>query len=399
MLRFFCIACFACTVVSSFRSDNAVRAALAQEEANDEVEAGFTSEPCECVDCISLGSVSVEEARQWGASPPKVFFKYWRQKFMENTTQFNQDWDAKYQDCGVALGFGSGAAPILAVKKKASLPNDEYVVVKYQDETQWSKNEIAMLNKFKEQPRIIQIKDAERMESVFKSYRGTEHQAYSLIATEKADGNMNKCAQSTPQVKLLLFRSMLQGLQIMHDAGIAHRNLKPSNVVLFAEKENINADKEIDWPAVCAQGQVKLTDLGMACTTNMQKYMCRAVMGTPLYEAPELLKAQMPVASRSNDMWAAGIILHELVYGDRPQQLNQGMDAFGKKLFKEQLQLNKLKENIKNFQELDPQSVSFDWMQGDSVPVIDLLNGLLQPKPKDRFDVKAALALLATMTG
>lgn len=392
MLRSFCIACFACAAVSSRVSDSAnLAASLDKEVANEEEmthgEGSLGSnELCDCgTTCRTLTSVSVAEARRWNSSNlPQTFFKYWRQDFkigQPSTGVYDADWASKYQDCGIALGSGSGHVQTLKVKKKAT---EEYVAVKYQEETESSKNEVAMLNKFKmpdasdAEPKktnhIIQIQDTVRMDWIWKTRGGDEHHPYSVFATEMSDGNLNMCMQSNPQDKLLLFKSMLQGLQIVHDAGVAHRNLKPSNVLVFGD---------------CAEA--KVSDFKLACAVHMQKLSCRNVAGDPKYQAPELLKATLPAASRTNDMWAAGIILYKLVHGHYPAELLASMDPCIGKVFENECKVRQLKKNIIGVREFVQPGVAFNWMQGESVPVIDLIEALLQPIPKDRLNVQKAL--------
>jgi len=400
MLRFLCIACLACAAVSYRRSDSAALAASLDKEVANEEEMTHgegslgSNELCDChAFCRTLTSVSVAEARKWNSSNlPQTFFKYWMQDSMKSEQpsrlyaglyeeRLYADWASKYQDCGIALGSGSGHVQTLKVKKKAT---EEYVAVKYQEETESSKNEVAMLNKFKmpdasdaepkKKNHIIQIQDAVRMDWIWKTRRGNEPHPYSVFATEMSDGNLNMCMQSNPQDKLLLFKSMLQGLQIVHDAGVAHRNLKPSNVLVFGD---------------CAEA--KVSDFKLACAVHMQKLSCRNVAGDPKYQAPELLKATLPAASRTNDMWAAGIILYELVHDHYPAELLASMDPCIGKMFENECKVRQLKKNIIGVREFVQPGVAFNWMQGESVPVIDLIEALLQPIPKDRLNVQKAL--------
>ena len=62
----------------------------------------------------------------------------------------------------------------------------------------------------------------------------------------------------------------------MHGLGVAHRDVKPDNLV-FAD---------------ASQAQLKLVDFGFAACWRPEggERRCRTVLGTPAYMAPELVK-------------------------------------------------------------------------------------------------------------
>ncbi len=99
--------------------------------------------------------------------------------------------------------------------------------------------------------------------------------------------------------KLAVVTQLCEGLSFAHRHGVVHRDVKPSNVHLLPD------------------GTVKVVDFGIAWieggTTTTRT---GEVLGTPAYMAPEQFSGE-PIDHRV-DIWAAGVILYELVTGRRP---------------------------------------------------------------------------------
>lgn len=93
-------------------------------------------------------------------------------------------------------------------------------------------------------------------------------------------------------------------LQRIHQEGIIHRDVKPSNMILSE------------------QGVVKLTDFGVACFLNsLEPRLTQQgdLMGSLLYCAPEQIHNAMTVDART-DIYALGVSLYELVCHTSPYQ-------------------------------------------------------------------------------
>ena len=100
---------------------------------------------------------------------------------------------------------------------------------------------------------------------------------------------------------LTLLSDMLGGLAYAHQQGVIHCDVKPENVLLTYRQGR--------WRA-------KISDFGIAKLTEEQAYRRGAGQtGSPAYMAPERVYCQYSPAA---DVYAMGIILFELLMGQRP---------------------------------------------------------------------------------
>ncbi len=92
-----------------------------------------------------------------------------------------------------------------------------------------------------------------------------------------------------------------------HNQGIVHRDLKPANLFLAKHANGTRTIKVLDFGISKMGGtpaQPSITDTAV-------------LMGSPAYMSPEQLESSRSVDPRS-DIWAFGVILHELVSGALP---------------------------------------------------------------------------------
>jgi predicted Zn finger-like uncharacterized protein len=108
-----------------------------------------------------------------------------------------------------------------------------------------------------------------------------------------------------------LVRLLARAMQHAHERGIAHRDLKPDNILMAAPMSE---------PALnCSLGCPKITDFGLAREVEAERRLTQtgAVMGTPEYMSPEQAEGS-PDTGQPADVWALGVILYRLLAGKLP---------------------------------------------------------------------------------
>ncbi|WP_260192695.1 serine/threonine-protein kinase [Actinophytocola gossypii] len=96
-----------------------------------------------------------------------------------------------------------------------------------------------------------------------------------------------------------LAEQLLSALESAHAAGIVHRDVKPSNIM------------------VLPNGRVKLTDFGIAQSTDDPRLTTSGILvGSPSYIAPERLRGSE--ADPGSDLWALAAVLYFAVEGHSP---------------------------------------------------------------------------------
>jgi eukaryotic-like serine/threonine-protein kinase len=101
-----------------------------------------------------------------------------------------------------------------------------------------------------------------------------------------------------------------EALANAHVLGIIHRDLKPANLFVTRTSDGSECIKVLDF------GISKLTDAGSG-QAGLVVTNTSAMMGSPMYMAPEQMISARTVDARS-DIWSLGVTLFELLSAERP---------------------------------------------------------------------------------
>jgi len=165
-----------------------------------------------------------------------------------------------------------------------------------------------------------------------------------LIYTEVGDFN----PYYNPDQLLSIYIDALKGLEFMHEHGVAHRDIKPGNI-LFTDQNGT------------------LCDFGLSVKLDpSQKDISFKLSGTPGYFAPEILDHHPP--SPSADMFSFGVMLLEGIDNDAQYSLAEAQfnfltDQTDDKLQEHSDRLEEIRQNLDQTNEF--QKLIFDLLDPD----------------------------------
>ncbi len=129
-----------------------------------------------------------------------------------------------------------------------------------------------------------------------------------LIMEYVSGGSLRDVLEKTPRLSvqraLYIALDLADALTRAHRLGILHRDIKPDNVLIAED------------------GTPRLTDFGMAQVSGRPHITQEgAIVGTLAYLAPEVFAGD--TADERSDIWAFGVMLYEMLAGERPFNYDQ----------------------------------------------------------------------------
>jgi len=150
---------------------------------------------------------------------------------------------------------------------------------------------------------IIDITDIGETDSDHRSYIVMEY-----LEGRDLGAELQECGSLAPRRAVHIIAQVLRGLAAAHDKGIIHRDMKPENVFLTSREDVRDFVKIMDFGISkiidAHDSKVRLTETG-------------AVVGTPIYMAPEQARAEQTIDHRA-DIYAVGVMFYEMLCGRPP---------------------------------------------------------------------------------
>ena len=209
---------------------------------------------------------------------------------------------------GQVLGEGGQGVVMLA---KHVVSNEVYAVkIAERENTRATVAEVKILQTLDNHKNVVNIKDFEHDEKTGRTF----------VFTEVCGGGelFNKIAQS-PRGRLpdfvakYYFAALCRGLAHMHSQGVAHRDVKPENLLLSRD------------------GDLKISDFGLSTIVERRaahasamkqedgsQVLSKTALGSIYYAAPEIYHG--PYDAFKADVWSAAVVLFCMLGGRPPFQ-------------------------------------------------------------------------------
>ncbi len=158
-------------------------------------------------------------------------------------------------------------------------------------------------------PHIVAVRD-------FGVDHGHPFIAMELLEGETLETRLERGALEAPLVCAVIAQ-VAAAVDHAHALGVVHRDLKPDNFFLLAGE---------------GPPRVKVLDFGFAKVLgglhrDGLKTASNALLGTPLYMAPEQVRSSATVDPRA-DLWSLGVVAYELLAGEAPFTGRSPADLF-----------------------------------------------------------------------
>jgi serine/threonine-protein kinase len=138
------------------------------------------------------------------------------------------------------------------------------------------------------------------------------------IATEHVDGETLRERLDRGPLTLVdavtIGAYVANGLTAAHEAWVVHRDIKPENIILRRD------------------GVVKVVDFGVSALTgdaDRTDPLRRTLVGTLHYLSPEQVRGE-PIIDTRSDIYSLGVVLYEMLCGQKPFSADTPMDVLAK---------------------------------------------------------------------
>jgi serine/threonine protein kinase/DNA-binding winged helix-turn-helix (wHTH) protein len=155
----------------------------------------------------------------------------------------------------------------------------------------------------------------------------SEYGGLNLVEWAESQGGLSKIPLT---LRLQILVQAARAVAIAHGAGVLHRDLKPTNVLVAPVEPGANAKWQVQVVDFGSASLVEperleqfgITNLGLTQTVDPR---ATSLTGTLMYMAPELFSGK--ASSTSGDVYALGVMLYQLVAGDLRKPLAAGWES------------------------------------------------------------------------
>lgn len=188
--------------------------------------------------------------------------------------------------------------PVALKAIRAEIADDERVVRRFQREI--------VLARQVTHPNVCRLFDLCRHRGPGAPAGGVLLLAMEFVPGETLLARLRRAGPLSPDELLPLARQIAAGLQAAHRAGVVHRDLKSSNIIVSPAGHQGGGARAV------------ITDFGLACHLHGERSSLDegALIGTANYMAPEQVEGG-PITP-AVDVYAFGVVLYELLTGAAP---------------------------------------------------------------------------------
>jgi non-specific serine/threonine protein kinase/serine/threonine-protein kinase len=172
------------------------------------------------------------------------------------------------------------------------------------------------LKRFKSERQIAAVLDHPNIARLLDGGATAEGAPYFVMEHVEGGPLLDYCRERGLSVRqrLILFRQICGAVQYAHQNLVVHRDLKPGNILVTAEGE----------PKLLDFGIAKLLSGGGGTEFSEPTATLDRLL-TPEYASPEQVRGR-PVTTAS-DIYSLGVILYELLAGEKPYRIETGDPA------------------------------------------------------------------------
>ena len=273
--------------------------------------------------------------------------------------------------------IGHGAFGVV-YKANISDTGEKIAIKKYEEDPDFMNRELSILSKLSH-PNIIKLKYDFYTEEKGNKYLNLvlEYMPSNLFQVIKKHDDRDENIPSLI-VKLYMYQ-LLRAVAYLHSLGIAHRDIKPQNIL-------VDPDTQV----------LKLCDFGSAKSVKINEesvsYIC-----SRYYRAPELILGATAY-TKSVDIWSIGCVFAEILLRDpifktskSKYMFAQFIKVLGKPTPHEIISMNGKSTYDESFNSIKQKDTLKSMLSDKDSDVIDLLSKMLRYNPNERISCIQAL--------